>query len=383
VQLSREKSHGLTASLGRGDRADVGGRPVNSLHYAVVVGIERYPGIRDLDGPRADAERFKMWLLSPEGGALPGVNVRSVIIDDKQTRKITDSQNAHPKYEDIDDALRLVNKLARVQVSRSPASFDGTRLYIYLAGHGMAPLGGMAALLMANADSNEQTFANIELGKYLQWYMECLPFREIAVFMDCCRERVQVEAQAPTWGRCSGDANGRTLRTAVTLATTFGGTAVEVAETDVDARQGLFTKALLDGLGGGARGVEGEINSNTIAKYVSDWLKAHTGPNEPPQIPTIQSNPADPIVFRPPGAPLPLPKRVVKIRFPAGYAGMVELKRVDYSTTGDQWSAEPGDWSIELEEGTYAVWPVGASDGSMFLENGLFQVIAKDRDVQL
>jgi hypothetical protein len=44
---------------------------VNDLHFAVVVGINRYPGIKDLKYARDDAERFRDWLVDLEGGGVP------------------------------------------------------------------------------------------------------------------------------------------------------------------------------------------------------------------------------------------------------------------------------------------------------------------------
>jgi hypothetical protein len=47
----------------------------NELHYAIVVGINRYPGIGDLSGARAGAEQLAAWLSDPDVGSLPKANV--------------------------------------------------------------------------------------------------------------------------------------------------------------------------------------------------------------------------------------------------------------------------------------------------------------------
>jgi hypothetical protein len=52
---------------------------MNDHHYAVVVGINRYPGLSDLTGARADAEAFAQWLEDGDGGALPAANIRRVM----------------------------------------------------------------------------------------------------------------------------------------------------------------------------------------------------------------------------------------------------------------------------------------------------------------
>ncbi|WP_030573241.1 hypothetical protein [Streptomyces aureocirculatus] len=75
---------------------------MNDLHHAVVVGINRYPAITDLRGARGDA----------------------------------------------DHALYRTNTAARAAVEGDAAAWPGTRLYVSLAGHGTAPFGGDAALLV-------------------------------------------------------------------------------------------------------------------------------------------------------------------------------------------------------------------------------------------
>ena len=65
--------------------------------------------------------------------------------------------NARPKKGDIDDELWSLRRKAREAYDRLPEDERAhtkktSRLYIYMAGHGIMPGGGQAALLDARAE---------------------------------------------------------------------------------------------------------------------------------------------------------------------------------------------------------------------------------------
>ncbi|NTV96679.1 MAG: hypothetical protein HGA75_14920, partial [Thiobacillus sp.] len=51
---------------------------MNDQDYAIVVGINYYPGLGSLQGAEYDAGQFAAWLEDPAGGGLPPANVRRV-----------------------------------------------------------------------------------------------------------------------------------------------------------------------------------------------------------------------------------------------------------------------------------------------------------------
>src|SRR5439155_15841178 len=127
-------------------------------NYAIVIGINKYPGIRSLQGPENDAEDFRDWVKSPIGGNVAGDEEHLRYITTSQYPPVLDDTLCPPTLEIVDKAFRALAK----------AAFEnghiGERLYIFMAGHGFAPGSAFgpnlddAALLMANADLNALGF---------------------------------------------------------------------------------------------------------------------------------------------------------------------------------------------------------------------------------
>jgi hypothetical protein len=174
---------------------------VNKHHHAVVVGINRYPALSDLTGARGDAEAFARWLERPDGGALPAANVRRVMATEEEEASFRESVLATPVREQIEDAIAACAEAARLAVRVDPSVWDEGRVYLYVAGHGLAPGGGEGALYLANA--REGAGRHLELAEYRKWCTRCAFFREVIVFADCCRTREStVRALAPTLDEC-------------------------------------------------------------------------------------------------------------------------------------------------------------------------------------
>jgi uncharacterized caspase-like protein len=359
---------------------------VNPAHYAVVIGINRYPGIRDLQLAKHDAEDFRAWLLSADGGAVPEENVKVVMADQADEANFADPISSKPTLREVNAALIEVTKAVRQRVQAERREWDASRLYVYASGHGIAPEDGAAAVLMADADADPlvESYGNsIEISKYTQWYVGCGFFREVVVFADCCRDRrYTAPGTGPPMSRCP-EPYGAT-NCAVGYATTYATSAYEPTDVqDLDQARGYFTRALLDGLNGGAATQTGEITSVSLADYIAASVTAQTEGKPFKQQPSMPVDAARPIVFRPPGPPPARHTRSVTLTFPPGYAGGVSLLSGQaFADTGHRWDAASGPWTIQLEEGSYVVRPDAPVD-SGFKEGGMFRVIAKDTDVQL
>jgi hypothetical protein len=356
----------------------------NDLHYAVVVGINRYPGVRDLKYARRDAHGFKKWLLAQDGGRLPARNVHSIVARPRDERGFRNARQAWPTARWVNDALEDINIAVRKHVGEDPRRFERTRLYLYASGHGIAPANGSGAVLMADADLGRDALGyNIELSLYQRWYVECGFFREIVIFADCCRDRAfTTPGMGPPWAVCQNP-YGPT-RFALGFATTFATSAFEPRDVaNLDEARGYYTNALQDGLGGGAADSAGQVDSTNLATYVRLSVQTLTAEKRFGQRPTMLADPGDPVLFRPPGGPaLSRPQRKVTITFPNGYTGRVSLLR-GQEETGMTWAAGRGPWQLQLEEALYAVVPRRRADTAAFKDGGLFQVLAKDSGVQL
>ncbi len=365
---------------------------MNDLHFGVCVGIDRYPGLagRDLHSARHDAAAFSAWLTDPQGGGVPQANVRLVSVPD--TEPFAMPADGRPQQREVNRALREINDAIRAAVAANPAAWDSTRLYIYVAGHGIGPPNGECALLMADAD--RQTLGeNLELSLYADWYLHCGLVREVVIFADCCREIAGgiPPANAPPFTVCAVPEHKGTLRF-MGYATRLGELAYEPAGAPqpADSGRGYFTKAVLDGLrGAAAERATGAITGASLATYVQQVVEEVTRTVAPyPQRGEMIADVARQIVFRT-GAEIAAgtpaqparPSLNVTLRFPPGLAGDVVLRNGDTSEHA-RWAVANGPWTLPLPAGYYRVEAL-AQGAPPLANDGLFDVLGSDRDVQL
>ncbi len=137
-----------------------------------------------------------------------------------------------------------------------------------------------------------------------------------------------------------------------------------------DQRHGYFTAALLEKLEDPAATF---VDALTLKNYVVKRVAELTGQRQKPEMPVD-----DNIVLR--AGPTTAAYRV-RILFPAGYAGEVELCRGLSDVIARQTaSSEP--WTVELADELYRVRPADADEPG-FDNGGAFAVEGSDRDVQL
>lgn len=360
---------------------------MNDHHYAVAVGINRYPEFRDLSNARSDAEDFYGWLIDPEGGAVPERNAALIVVPDNQMPNGTPRKDARPIRTQIEDALLDMRLLCEQRVQEDPANWLETRLYFFASGHGIAPVPEEAAILMGDA-SPDHYGNSFSCSRYISFFQESQFFKELVFFADCCRERASnAPLLGPSWTKTENQ-NGQLL-TIRGYATHFGELAFEEDEEAIDANpddlRGYFTKALLEGLGGQAADPETrEINSVSLGNFVTARVQAQTSHLPRSQQPFIGLEPVSPpIVFR---RDIPVPvivealSQTFRLLFPGGIAGMVELfdgdlNRIETHDIGD------GPWAISVPNGIYRI---ALEDGtSPFRDHGFFEVIGEGDDVQL
>jgi uncharacterized caspase-like protein len=364
---------------------------MNRLHFGVAVGINRYPDIRHLRLAKGDAEAFARWLSKPDGGSLPTStangaliatgHVATVVVDDAQVPDGTNREDAKPIRKDVFVPLMKFKKAVEAHVAEHPEDWVHTRLYVYVSGHGIAPQAKDAAILLA--DAGPDWFGeNISCAQLLQYFMETQPFHEVVIFADCCRERIP---NAPLgglpWEFTTGN-NGNVV-SVLGCATYFGDLAYEPpidVKQVADDQRGYFTKAVLEGLEGSAADPAGAIDSTSLAKYVRLRVLELTKHKTPSQTPTMEADPADPVVFRAaPGNAVKTITHRVRIIFPPGFKGTATLR--DGTDEVLSTHTAGGVTTIHLPNGLYSITPKTA--GTVFQEGGLFRVWGSDRDVQL
>ena len=230
--------------------------------YAVVVGISRYPALRDLSGPVNDALSFQDWLLNR--GAVPPGNIELIVTpagSETMARK-----NAQPLRDQVINALDAILEKEREQGKA------GRRLYLFLAGHGYAPQVNDAALLMANAGG--RSFPAVPGTQFANWFRASAKFKEIVLIMDCCREEYGIIPPQPLpWpDEPSPDAAG--VRYFHAYATQpFLYAREKILPPDGSVR-GIFTYALLTAFELAPPDAAGRITGSAVKDYVLNFMKS-------------------------------------------------------------------------------------------------------------
>ena len=298
----------------------------NPDYWAVIVAIQDYPGISNLEGPLNDAREFKSWVTSDQGGNVPPLQVFEVL-----------SPNPVPQPFDV---LSAIPTGSQVQEAFERVHFSGEkpgkRLYIYLAGHGIEPASGQPAILMANAA--EHRYGYHILGRaYADWFFHASAFSEILLFMDCCRDNYPAaHLSLVPWEDDYYPDSADNVKYLYTFATKWSQRSRERTIPPGNEKRGVFTYALLEGLKGAASRPDGFVTAASLQDYLNDNVKRFLDPadlNAPgvPQQPDIERNPQNGEGFVIVQVP---PKRYsVAIGLPSPPAGppiLFELKRGEF-----------------------------------------------------
>lgn len=366
---------------------------VNDLHFALCIGIDRYPGFpgRDLSSATTDALSFRDWLVAPAGGGLPEPNVGVVTVP--ATEPFGGVIDARPKMHEVLQALNAINERIRSHVAVNPQDWARTRLYIYAAGHGVAIPNGEGAVLMADAEPALLGF-NVDLSLYADWYLRCGLVHELIVFVDCCREVADgMPPGAVLFKHCRFPQAKGTVRF-VAYASRLGEQAWEpIAIDDPNLTRGYFTQALIDGLNGAAeeQGTR-QVTAASLATYVAQAVEQKTKPPVAPY-PQRAEMPVDlgvRLVLRDaageatPAAPVvgsAVTTHTATIHFPQGFSGEVVVRSGDGAVHG-RWRAADGEWRVTLPDSFYQVVPEPPAQAS-FQDDGLFSLVGADADVAL
>jgi hypothetical protein len=334
-----------------------------------------------------DARAFTTWLTSPDGGGLPEANVQLVPVQGAG-RKVED---ARPWTTDVYDALDRANDAVEKQVKADPKVWSASRLYLFVAGHGIAPGDGQGALLVANATMRKLGY-NVELTLQHGWYSKFGPFREVVIFADCCRiNKPFVPGNGPPFSQVFSS-RPEDVRIVLGWGSVLGGQSFDgpVDRGDPDERRGYFTEALLAGLGGGPRDpFLGAITVATLNGFVAERVKQRARRDGRRQTASITG--PDDFTFgtgaatAPPGHGTAM-EAAVTLVFPPGFAdGAVirdrTLRVVESSTPA------PPRWIVRLPPGQYQVTTVDPDgrphDRNGFVGDGIIIAAGVDIDVQL
>jgi hypothetical protein len=153
--------------------------PRNLTHYGVVVGIDHYPSCPEL-GPlqyaRRDARKFYDWLVDPQRGSVPAEQVQLICPTDEEVGAFAQNpQLISPILDRVSEALDNFAATANALKEKDTDRWERSRLWFFGAGHGIAPVDGQSALLMANV-TGRTLGLHVEISKYAAWYQKHSPY---------------------------------------------------------------------------------------------------------------------------------------------------------------------------------------------------------------
>ncbi|MEO6325212.1 MAG: hypothetical protein ABIT01_10010 [Thermoanaerobaculia bacterium] len=237
---------------------------MGAADHAIVVGIDAYPSLGDLDGAVADARDFEAWLLDARGGNVPRANVDLLL-----SSPATPAVAPHKARPQIGEVNALFDELYE---TGQQSGRVGDRLYLFFAGHGFAKDIESAALLMANAARGAVAGRHFPGRPYANWFRQAAFFREVVLFMDCCRETYSLtNLAAVPYDMRIGDPPGRKF---FGFATKWSRAAREIGSGPANQKRGLFTLALLSGLRGGAQSnANGQVKGLDLESWVINYVR--------------------------------------------------------------------------------------------------------------
>jgi hypothetical protein len=378
--------------------------------WAIIVGVQVYPGLNELAGPENDARAFAEWTCTPDGGGVPaddyvrqltsrkvppGQGLPSSPFEKGQVALILSSQFTPPMFQSVDAAQPTATHVVAA-FKRLKANSDqrlragqgrqvGRRLYLFFAGHGIQPAlppdpkAHDVLVLMADADV-EAVNNHFTATQWAEWFWRAGLFEEVILFMDCCREPTLTASPVPVAYKPI-NSPGKHMMFAYAMPSKKN---YETMMPDGQVH-GVLTWALLQGLRGHALPpgkTDGRLTAGDLDGWMYENMKHYLPPaaradpriSQEPQFRYGSTGDREMVLVQLPE----VPRFQVIIRVPAGLQGSamrVEDGALAIVVRNDGAGAT---WVVRLPRGRYAVVVPSAGVDHPFTLGG-----SGDVDVQL
>lgn len=277
----------------------------HSDHFALLLAINHYPGLTDLDGPENDAKLFQEWLVSADGGDLPKSNVRLITSSDFQ--RANNPYDASPTRREF---VRALDEWLREDGGWRDKV--GTRLYLFFAGHGFTAGSSISDPALFTAAAQNSDPDHIAGYRYAAKIVNAGFFDEVILVMDCCQDVLKSSSVLePTWSPPD-----RGLSASVKFLQAYGAPrgrkAFEDALDGDGTKRGLFSSVWIEALKSAMPDAEGWVTGQAIKNQALQiWasrFKLRTHYDPPIRLPDGED-----IRFYQRTAAAPLPKVAVDV----------------------------------------------------------------------
>ena len=232
-----------------------------SDHYAILVAINRYPGIKNLYGPENDAAEFAKWLRDPAYGNLDPEKIK--VIRSSDFTVVTDPDDANPTETQF---KKVLNGWLRTKDDWQDRV--GARLYLFFAGHGFTT-GNLANPALFTAQAQWGDPAHIAGLQYAAKIQNAGFFDEIVLIMDCCQDVLKAtQVIDPTWTPPDRQCTSR-----VKFLQAYGAPRGQKAfETPQDAPlpRGYFSSCLIQALCDAPSDADGFVTARAVEQTLAE-----------------------------------------------------------------------------------------------------------------
>ncbi len=250
---------------------------MNDRDYAIVVGIDYYPGLSSLTGAQYDANAFADWLKDPNGGNIPAGNVHLILTSMYHPPFPNRPTQAHPNTQSFYDVLLslLTNGTGK------PCIPAGRRLYLYFSGHGFTGSSTWEESALYTANATYIAPEHLPGTRFANFTKAAAAFDEIVLVMDCCRDVTLLgRIVDPLLNLPQNPARAATVGTFYAYAVPRGTRARERALEPGGHIRGVFTYLLLDALKNAPADNTGNVCGQAIKNYIhTEWPRL--GGDEP------------------------------------------------------------------------------------------------------
>ncbi|MBV8824835.1 MAG: hypothetical protein JO084_06480 [Bradyrhizobiaceae bacterium] len=348
---------------------------------ALVVGINRYQGIKKLCGAENDAQNFFNWVTHPTGGGVdPGQATKILSSNFPAAASVNDDLPAKEQIErfftEVDDAADA-NNVAGL----GPKA--GNRVWLFFSGHGFAPALDTSGVLMANATLKR--IHNIAAMLWANRLYEGGWFDDVFLFQDACRNRIPNGDLTPPFLRKRQAPRNQQRRRFYAFSAKDQKLSVELPFPPPNGeKHGIFTRTLLQGLRDARDPRTGAVTTTQLKAYLQANMKnllpeADKENDDFAQAPEV-FDPDPPFdIVAAPAAPQ-VPQFPVRIFTAAGRAA-----RVMDGTLANELASEnpaPAEWVLRLQRGLYKLLVEGA-DARLFEVAGALEPDGSPREIQV
>ena len=348
--------------------------------WSLVVGINAYPELGDLNGPESDANDFYAWVTSASGGNVPGNQATLILSSQFNPASFTGANDAKPTVERVQQAFDDLVTKAQANQAAGQGLKVGRRLYLFFAGHGFAPVFDEVVLLMANATRIMAGY-HIAGRLFANWYFRSGYFDEVVLFMDCCRESYpKAPLNVPPYIDI-------TAPDAPVIGKRFFGFGSKWSKNSWERMMpdgkvhGVFSYSLLQGLRGAAADPTGNITATSLGAYLYNNMKTFLAPEDVAD-PDIAKEPD--LYYDPNTGNVFIFATVVPEKIPVTIMLPTDATGKTVQILGDKFQsvvsqsvtaamAPPGKWQVSLLRGTYMVQIVGSASQKVFEVTGTEQ----------